>query len=323
MMKRFKDFILESNDYTMDYLTEDVMLLAEKLIMFNQGKKYGQVVFMAGGAGSGKGFASKNFMEVNKFKVRDVDEWKKAFMAMSTDKRFREYGAVVYRDKKGKITAVDVDHEGGAIIKDREDATGIRLGDLDLKNPEHVFILHLAIKEMGIKHKTLELLLSDLKQAYLPNILFDVTLKEIDDITDVLPTLLEVGYESRNIHIVWVLTNYHVAVRANKDRERVVPDDILLKTHEGAANTMYDLIKANGVPGLDGSVHVILNNRDQTIFWERPDGTKTDTVKGFTYLTLKKEGQKFYDKNEVNTQLLDWIKDNIPRTKQTAHMWGG
>ena len=61
MMKRFKDFILESNDYTMDYLTEDVMLLAEKLIMFNQGKKYGQVVFMAGGAGSGKGFASKNF----------------------------------------------------------------------------------------------------------------------------------------------------------------------------------------------------------------------------------------------------------------------
>ena len=40
-------------------------------------------------------------------------------------------------------------------------------------------------------------------------------------------------------------------------------------------------------------------------------------------LTLKKEGQKFYDKNEVNTQLLDWIKDNIPRTKQTAHMWGG
>ena len=57
-MKRFKDFILESDDYTMDYLTEDVMLLAEKLIMFNQGKKYGQVVFMAGGAGSGKGFAS-------------------------------------------------------------------------------------------------------------------------------------------------------------------------------------------------------------------------------------------------------------------------
>ena len=320
-MLRFMDFITE--DYELDYLTEDVMELTEKLIMFNQGKRYGQIVFMAGGAGSGKGFASKKFMEIDKFKVRDVDEWKKAFMAMSTDPRFRNYGAVVYRDKKGKVTAVDVDYEGGAIRQDRDDATGIRLGDLDLKKPEHVFILHLVVKEMGIKHKSLDLLLGDLKQDYLPNILFDVTLKDIDDITDVLPTLLEVGYESRNIHIVWVLTNYHVAVSANKSRERVVPDDILLKTHEGAANTMYDLIKANGVRGLDGSVHVILNNRDQTIFWERPDGTKTDTVKGFTYLTLKKEGQKFYDQNEVNTQLLDWIKDNIPRTKQTAHMWGG
>ena len=302
-----------------EYMTR--LMLNEKLIMFNQGKRYGQIVFMAGGAGSGKGFASKNFMEVNKFKVRDVDEWKKAFMAMSTDKRFREYGAVVYRNKKGKITAVDIDPHGGSIVKDREDATGIRLGDLDLKNPEHVYILHLAVKEMGIKHKTLNLLLSDLKQDYLPNILFDVTLKEIDDITDVLPNLLEVGYESRNIHIVWVLTNYHVAVRANKDRERVVPDDILLKTHEGAANTMYDIIKSKGVQGVDGSVHVILNNRDQTIFWKRPDGTKTDVVKGFTYLTLKKEGQKFYDQGEVNQQLLDWIKDNIPRTKQTMHVW--
>ena len=302
-----------------EYMTR--LMLNEKLIMFNQGKRYGQIVFMAGGAGSGKGFASKNFMEVNKFKVRDVDEWKKAFMAMSTDKRFREYGAVVYRNKKGKITAVDIDPHGGSIVKDREDATGIRLGDLDLKNPEHVFILHLAVKEMGIKHKTLNLLLSDLKQDYLPNILFDVTLKEIDDITDVLPNLLEVGYESRNIHIVWVLTNYHVAVRANKDRERVVPDDILLKTHEGAASTMYDIIKSKGVQGVDGSVHVILNNRDQTIFWKRPDGTKTDVVKGFTYLTLKKEGQKFYDQGEVNQQLLDWIKDNIPRTKQTMHVW--
>ena len=112
----YMDFI--SEDFEMDYLTEDIMLLTEKLIMFNQGKRYGQIVFMAGGAGSGKGFASKNFMEVDKFKVRDVDEWKKAFMAMSTDRRFREYGAVVYRDKKGKITAVDVDPVSGAIVKD-------------------------------------------------------------------------------------------------------------------------------------------------------------------------------------------------------------
>ena len=33
--------------------------------------------FMAGGAGSGKGFAIKNFCK-EEFKIRDVDEWKKA-----------------------------------------------------------------------------------------------------------------------------------------------------------------------------------------------------------------------------------------------------
>ena len=36
--------------------------LEEKLILFNGGKNYGQIVFMAGGAGSGKGFAIQNFM---------------------------------------------------------------------------------------------------------------------------------------------------------------------------------------------------------------------------------------------------------------------
>ena len=51
--------------------------LEEKLILFNNGARYGQIVFLAGGAGSGKGFAIKNFMEGNKFKIRDVDEWKK------------------------------------------------------------------------------------------------------------------------------------------------------------------------------------------------------------------------------------------------------
>ena len=44
--------------------------LEEKLILFNGGKNYGQIVFMAGGAGSGKGFAIQNFLQREKFKVR-------------------------------------------------------------------------------------------------------------------------------------------------------------------------------------------------------------------------------------------------------------
>ena len=59
--------------------------LEEKLIVYGGGKKYGQIVFLAGGAGSGKGFASEKFMQKELFKVRDVDEWKKAFIKMATE----------------------------------------------------------------------------------------------------------------------------------------------------------------------------------------------------------------------------------------------
>ena len=51
--------------------------LNEKLIVLSNGKKYGQIVFLAGGAGSGKGFAKDNFLDSSKFKTRDVDEAKK------------------------------------------------------------------------------------------------------------------------------------------------------------------------------------------------------------------------------------------------------
>src|SRR5210317_1572140 len=50
----------------------------EKLITFSNRAPYGQIVFMAGGAGSGKGFAISNFIDSAGFKVRDVDEMKSA-----------------------------------------------------------------------------------------------------------------------------------------------------------------------------------------------------------------------------------------------------
>ena len=61
--------------------------LDEKLIIVGKGKRYGQIMFLAGGAGSGKGFAITNFLEGDKFKVRDVDEWKKALMKVGELKK--------------------------------------------------------------------------------------------------------------------------------------------------------------------------------------------------------------------------------------------
>ena len=269
--------------------------LEEKLIMYNQGKRYGQIVFLAGGAGSGKGFAISNFMEKEKFKIRDVDEWKKAFqkLADTTEK---------YPEIKG----------------------------LKLKNPKDVYKLHMFVKKTGIKDKSLDLLLQDANARHLPNIMFDITMKDANDIGDVLPKLLEAGYNSKNIHLTWVLTNYAVSIVNNRNRERVVPEDIMLLSHEGAAKSMYDVIKGKLPRGLNGGVRVVLNNRDNTIPWIDPDTKKvmkdhksgSVLVKDFTYLTFKKEGKTIGPEADVKRQLLGWIADNVPKTKLTKDMMG-
>ena len=266
--------------------------LEEKLIMYGQGKRYGQIVFLAGGAGSGKGFAISNFMEKEKFKIRDVDEWKKGFLKLAqTRKQFSE------------------------------------LKGLKLRNPKDVYKLHMFVKEKGIKDKSLDLLLRDSNTDRLPNIMFDITMKDASDIGDVLPKLIEAGYNPKNIHLTWVLTNYAVAIVNNRNRERVVPEDIMLLSHEGAAKSMYDVIKGKLPRGLNGAVRVILNNRENTIPYVDPETKKpmkTEQgdilVKDFTYLTFKKEGKSMGPESGVKKQLLGWISSNVPKTKLTRDM---
>ena len=269
--------------------------LEEKLIMYNQGKRYGQIVFLAGGAGSGKGFAIANFMEREKFKIRDVDEWKKGFQKLADTQG-------IYPEIKG----------------------------LKLKNPKDVYKLHMFVKKTGIKEKSLDLLLQDANTKHLPNIMFDITMKDAADIGDVLPKLLEAGYDSKNIHLTWVLTNYAVSIVNNRNRARVVPEDIMLLSHEGAAKSMYDVVKGKLPRGLNGAVRVILNNRENTIPWIDPDSQKemkkhksgSILVKDFTYLTFKKEGKSIGPETDVKRQLLGWIADNVPNTKLTKDFMG-
>ena len=268
--------------------------LEEKLIMYNQGKRYGQIVFLAGGAGSGKGFAIKNFMEGEKFKVRDVDEWKKALMKLADTKD-------MYPEIKG----------------------------LKLKNPKEVYKINMFVKKKGIKDKSLDLLLRDANTTRLPNIMFDITMKDASDIGDIIPKLTEAGYAAKDIHLTWVLTNYAVAIVNNRNRERVVPEDIMLLSHEGAATNMYDVVKGKLPRGLNGGVRVVLNNRENTIAWTDPDTKKPMKtsqgdiiVQDFTYLTFKKEGKSIGPEADVKRQLLGWIAANVPKTKLTKDMMG-
>jgi hypothetical protein len=286
--------------------------LVEKQILYNQGKKYGQIVFLAGGAGSGKGFAIKNFMQGENFKIRDVDELKVAFQELDDLNKFKTQDLI---DKYGdKLSARDKDLVQKELID-----KGLTLSKLDLKVPTHVYMLHVLVRATGAKDKTLDLLLSGAQQGRLPNILFDITFKDMEDLNNTIPLLVKAGYETRNIHLSWVLTNYQIAIKNNKSRSRVVPEDILLATHRGAATTVYSLVK-KGIPAeVDGGIYVILNNPENTIYIVDPktgkeyrDAKNRPVIKDFEYLQLKEPGKPVKKEIEVKKQLLTWIKDNVP-----------
>jgi len=286
--------------------------LVEKQILYNNGAKYGQIVFLAGGAGSGKGFAVQHFMQGSEFKIRDVDELKIAFQKLDALGKFTTQDLL---DKYGdKISERDKD-----LIKKELLDKNLKMGQLDLKTPTHVYVLHVLVRATDVKNKTLDLMLAGAEKGQLPNLIFDSTFKEVSDMTDVLPKLFAAGYEPKNIHVSWVLTNYQIAIKNNKSRARVVPEDILLATHAGAAQTVYNLVTTSMPPSVQGGVYVILNNPENTIFIVDPQTNKAykdkkgnPVIKDFKYLTLKEPGKPAKKELDVKKQLLTWIKDNVP-----------
>jgi len=286
--------------------------LIEKQILYNNGAKYGQIVFLAGGAGSGKGFAVQHFMQGSDFKIRDVDELKIAFQKLDALGKFTTQDLL---DKYGdKISERDKD-----LIKKELIDKKLRMNQLDLRTPTHVYILHVLVRATDVKNKTLDLMLTGAEKGQLPNLIFDSTFKEVEDMTSVLPKLFEAGYEPKNIHVSWVLTNYQIAIKNNKSRTRVVPEDILLATHAGAAQTVYNLVTNAMPPTVQGGIYVILNNPENTIYIVDPktgkaykDKKGNPVIKDFKYLTLKEPGKSAKKELDVKKQLLTWIKDNVP-----------
>ena len=312
-----------SADALKDIPTKDDKKLDEKLITFSNRAAYGQIVFMAGGAGSGKGFAIDNFIDGAGFKVRDVDEMKKqlgkldALGKFSVDKWYKKFGKNLSTKppKKNPKGMSPKEHIEEFVL-----GKGLSISDIskDLKNPNNVASLHYIVDAMKLKDKWLISMLSgkDNKET-LPNLLFDITAKKVASITDVLTPLLNAGYDSKNIHLIWVLTNYHIAVDRNKERDRVVPDDILLQTHEGAGKTMWTLLTKALPKGLNGRVDVILNNQENTIYHIQPTtrkGKKVGVVSDFLSLPIKKQGGGVVPEKVWKSQLYTWIRNNAPKT---------
>jgi hypothetical protein len=283
-MKSFKFFTEEA-------IAEQAEMLMEKLITFG-GKaypKFGHVLIMAGGAGSGKGFIQQNLIGLEG-KSFDPDELKKL---------------------AGKSPLIN---------KRVKDEFGVDLKDLGskLKVPENVSKLHEIIGDaLNLPNRKQAAFFASVMSAdseRKPNIIFDTTLSDAGKLQKLSRQVMELGYEKKNIHIVWVVNDIEMAKKQNLTRPRVVPAEILVNTHRGASNTMGDILKMGETlrKHMDGDIVFAFNkmNVDTELVKSDHGG---QYMKDADYVYVKRAGKSLPPLNTLNKQMLAKVKSYVPK----------
>lgn len=216
--------------------------LEEKLLILGGGKRYGQAVLLAGGAGSGKGFATRHFIQGENYKILNVDDVKEMLI---------------------KLAANSKSVQG---FSPRLQTLLPQIRGLNLNNPEDTGKMHMLIKNMGLDDKQMFYILGNPggTRSQMPNLMFDMTLKSEKAAREMTQMLLNAGYKPEDIHVVWILSDYKIALQQNYHRDRRVFNDILFDTHLGAKQTMTDVVIKNyGSLGINGDLAVIIGGPAQ------------------------------------------------------------
>jgi len=270
--------------------------LNEALITFNNKRpKYNTALIMAGGAGSGKGFIQSNLIGIEG-KIFDVDNIKKMVLK----------SAIIRRNLEKKF--------------------GDNLNDLDMKNEKHVSLLHTVIKKSGLNTAQQELLKKTINpnNDHKPNIIFDVTLKNMHKFQKTVFLCNDMGYKPKDIHMVWVLNKVSVALQQNKERDRYVNPEIVLQTHEGVRKTMFEILVSANYPKkyFDGDIWITFNERDVDTEFVTSDITRPNKIikskkgngsylKKATSVKIKETGKKPISIKSLKTNLQNKI-ENYP-----------
>ncbi len=258
-------------------------LLNEALITLG-GQAYpkdGNVVIFAGGSGSGKGFVKNKLLGIEGI-VFDTDELKKKYLQSLKLK-----------------TSLKNDF-------------GLDVDNFDFKNPDHVDKLHNILSSKGIPEKLYQQVLKNIKDLERkPNIIFDVTLTSLTKMHNISNMIKEVGYEPSKTHLIWVLTEYSVALENNKKRDRVVPKLVFKDVHKGVSRTINELIQLEDLKNyIDGDVWIVFNNpeTDTRIKKSNLGGSYIDKV---NYIKLKKSGENIIPYNQIEDAIINKINSYV------------
>lgn len=250
--------------------------------------RFGEVVILAGGAGSGKGFVLKNLLSIEG-KVFDVDALKTLIIASN-----------------------------GLASKIKKE-TGVDVKKLNLRNPEDVSTLHNIVAGTTLTDKKkLDVMIKSILTAdkkRLPNLIFDVTLKDMVKVKDLSKTVTDLGYKKENIHIVWVMNKFDVAVEQNKGRSRVVSDEILFATHEGASLTFAKLLTMGSKlkSYMNGDIYISFNQVGVDTKLEKSDNGGS-YIKDANYIKVKEKGKAAVQMKDLGKEVIAKVRSYVPKT---------
>ena len=269
--------------------------LDEKLITFAKKAypKSGNLLILAGGAGSGKGFILNNLVGLEG-KVFNVDDLKS--LAIKTPK-------IISRVKKEfNVDLSKLKLTKGEDVAKLHDIIGT---EMNLANKQQIRFFANALFQRD-----------DLK----PNVIFDVTLKDLRKLQNITRMAEAVGYKKENVHIVWVINDIEIAKVQNLDpkRGRVVPVEILVNTHRGASQTMLDIMKMGTSlkKYMDGDIVFAFNKIgvDSDLKTSDKGGSY---IKKSDYFYVKRSGKPPIKFSEIGDNILKKIRSYVPN----ANTW--
>ncbi len=270
-----------------DFVKESFSDLSEALITFagQAYPKFGNVIILAGGAGSGKGFVKDKLIGAEGYNF-DVDELKS--LSMRTPK----------------------------IAEKIKSEFGVDPSKLDLKKPDDVAKLHEIVGDaLQLDDKRKQALFASIMTAHSdrkPNLIFDVTLKDLRKLQNITRQVKTLGYDNEKIHIVWIINDIEIAKKQNAERERQVPVEILVNTHRGASHTMHDIVNMGNdlKKYMDGDIVFAFNKVKVD-----SDVAKSDRggmyIKDAKYFYVKRAG-KPVDEDKLTADIRAKIASYVP-----------
>lgn len=196
--------------------------------------------------------------------------------------------------------------------------TGQDISNFDLRNPDNVFKLHEIINDIyHISDKTQQYLFSSILASApdrKPNLIFDVTLKNMSKLESITRNIAQLGYQKENIHLVWVVNDIEVAKSQNAKRDRVVPEEILMDTHEGVALTMKKVLDmGSGLKKyMDGDIYISFNKAKLDVGLEKSNAGG-QYIKTANYFKVKQKGKPQISSDKLSNEIFNKISDYTPK----------